>query len=117
MPFDTYLLDKAKAERSRLMEGERERLFAQTVALLDKYSRRFGIRSAFIFGSVAQPRRFHEHSDIDIAIETSRPERLAEAIGQFSSQLERDVDLVDLAAVPFADRIRREGVLWTPRNS
>lgn len=117
MPFDTHLLDKAIARRSLLMEEERKRLFALTIALIDKYSRQFGIRSAYVFGSVARPRRFHQRSDIDIAIETSRPELLAEAIGQFSSQLERDVDIVDLAAVPFADRIRREGVPWTPKNS
>ena len=117
MPFDTHVLVKARARRSRLMERERKRLFAQTVALLDKHCRRFDIRSAFIFGSVASPRRFHDHSDIDIDIETSCPERLAEAIGRFSSLLETEVDIVDLAAVPFADRIRREGVPWTPRIS
>ena len=117
MPFDTSVLDKAIAQRSRRLESERKDLVAQTIALLDSHSRQFGIRSAYIFGSVARPRRFHEHSDVDIAIETSRPEILAEAIGRFSSMLERDVDLVDLSAVPFADRIRREGVPWTPKNS
>ncbi len=117
MPFDTRLLDEAIGQRSRHLETERRRLLAQTAALLETHSCHFGIRSAYIFGSVARPRRFHEHSDVDIAIETSRPERLAEAIGRFSSLLERDVDLVDLSAVPFADRIRREGVPWTPKSS
>ena len=117
MPFDTSVLDKAIAQRSRRLENERKILVAQTVALLDAHSRQFGIRSAYIFGSVARPRRFHEHSDVDIAIETSRPELLTEAIGRFSSLLERDVDLVDLSVVPFADRIRREGVPWTPKSS
>ena len=117
MPFDTSVLDKAIAQRSRRLENERKILVAQTFALLDAHSRQFGIRSAYIFGSVARPRRFHEHSDVDIAIETSRPELLTEAIGGFSSLLERDVDLVDLSAVPFADRIRREGVPWTPKSS
>ena len=117
MPFDSSVLDEAITRRSDRLENERQRLFAQTVALLNSLSRRYGIRSAYIFGSVARPRRFHERSDVDIAIETSRPKLLTEAIGRFSSLLERDVDLVDLASVPFAERIRREGVLWTPKCS
>ena len=117
MPFDTHLLDEAIAQRSRRLENERQRLFAKTVALLDAHYRQFGIRSACIFGSVTRPRRFHQHSDVDLAIETSRPELLTVAIGRFSSLLERDVDMVDLATVPFAERIRREGVLWTPKIS
>lgn len=117
MPFDTSVLDEAIKRRSNRLEKERKRLFARTVAILDKHSSHFGIRSAYIFGSLAQPRRFREHSDVDIAIETSHPELLSEAIGRFSSLLERDVDLIDLSAVPFADRIRREGVPWTPKSS
>ena len=89
MPFDTHLLDEAIALRSDRLENERQRLFAKTVALLDAHYRQFGIRFAYIFGSVTRPRRFHQHSDVDIAIETSRPELLAEAIGRFSSRLER----------------------------
>lgn len=117
MPYDTSVLDEAILRRSNRLEGVRKRLFEQTVALLEKNSCQFGIRSAVIFGSLAQPLRFHEHSDVDIAVETSRPELLTEAIGRFSSLLERDVDLVDLSAVPFAERIRREGVPWTPTSS
>lgn len=117
MPFDTSVLDKAIARRSRLLEEERQRLFAQTVALLDEHGARYGINAAFIFGSVTRPRRFREHSDVDIAIDTSRPELLAEAIGRFSLILGRDVDLVNLGKVPFVKRIRREGVLWTPNST
>jgi len=117
MSFDTSVLDEAIERRSKRLEMERKRLFAQTFVLLDMHSSHFGIRSAYIFGSLAEPRRFREHSDVDIAIETSRPELLSEAIGRFSSLLERDVDLVDLSVVRFADRIRREGVPWTPKRS
>lgn len=114
MPFDTRVLDEAIAQRSDRLENERRRLLAQTVALLSSHGSRYCIHSAYIFGSVARPRRFHERSDVDIAVETGRPELLIEASGRFSSLLERDVDLIDLAAAPFAERIRREGVLWTP---
>ncbi len=117
MPFDTSVLDRAIARRSDRLEGERQRLLAQTFALLDSHCCRYGIRSAYIFGTAARPRRFHERSDVDIAIETSRPELLTEAVGRFSLLLDRDVDMVDLATVPFADRIRREGIEWTPKSS
>ncbi|MDE0072195.1 MAG: nucleotidyltransferase domain-containing protein [Caldilineaceae bacterium] len=117
MPFDTSVRDKAIARRSEHLEGERQRLLAQTCALLESLCSRFGIRSAYVFGTLARPRRFHERSDVDIAVETSRPKLLTEAIGRFSLLLDRDVDLVDLATVPFADRIRREGIQWTPKSS
>lgn len=117
MPFNTNVLDEAIARRSDRLEGERQRLLAQTCALLESHRSRYGIRSAYIFGTLARPRRFHERSDVDIAIETSRPELLTQAIGRFSLLLERDVDLVDLATVPFADRIRRESIEWTPKSS
>lgn len=117
MPFDTSVRDKAIARRSDRLESERKRLLAQTCALLESHCSRYGIRSAYIFGTLARPRRFHERSDVDIAIETSRHELLTEAIGRFSLLLDRDVDLVDLATVPFADRIRREGIEWTPKSS
>ena len=116
MPFDTNVLDEAIAQRSDRLENERQRLLAQTIDLLERHGSRYGIRSAYIFGSVARPRRFHERSDVDIAIKTSRPDLLIEAIGPLSSLLGRDVDLVDLATVPFAERIRREGVRWTPKS-
>lgn len=117
MPFDTSVLDKAIAQRSDRLEVERQRLLTQTVELLEAHNEQYGIRLAYIFGSVAQPHRFHEQSDVDIAIETGRPLLLTEAIGRFSSLLGRDVDLINLATVSFADRIRREGVVWTPKSS
>jgi len=117
MPFDTSVRDKAIARRSERLEGVRQGLLAQTCALLDSHCNRYGIRSAYIFGTLARPHRFHERSDVDIAVETSRPELLTEATGRFSSLLERDVDLVDLTTVPFADRIRREGIEWTPTST
>ena len=98
MPFDTHLLDEAIARRSDRLENERQRLFAQAVALLDAHSRQYCLSSAYIFGSVVRPRRFHERSDVDIAIETSRPELLTVAIGRFSSLLERDVDIRAIAS-------------------
>lgn len=116
MSFDTHLLDEALVQRYHRLENERRDLLAQTLAALNVLSCSYGIRCAYIFGSVVSPHRFHETSDVDIAIETSRPAVLTEAIGCFSALLERDVDLVDLATVPFADRIRRKGVLWMPKR-
>ena len=116
MSFDTHLLDEALVQCYHRLENERRDLLAQTLAALNVLSCSYGIRCAYIFGSVVSPHRFHETSDVDIAIETSRPAVLTEAIGCFSALLERDVDLVDLATVPFADRIRRKGVLWMPKR-
>lgn len=116
MPFDTHLLDEALAQRSVRLEEERQELYHKTVGALEQFHMAYAIRYAYIFGSVTRPHRFHEHSDIDIAIKTERPELLPEAIGRFSSFLQRDVDLINLDTAPFADRIQREGIQWKAQN-
>lgn len=117
MKFDTHLLDEALVQRSDRLEVERKDFLARVFAALDALGSAYGIQRAYIFGSVVRPHRFHEHSDVDIAVETTRPELLTEALASISSFLKIDVDLINLASVPFAERIRREGELWTPSSS
>jgi predicted nucleotidyltransferase len=114
MPFDTHLLDQALAQRSQRLEAERTRLLQQTLDLLPQLAQEMGIRHAYIFGSVVKPHRFHDRSDVDIAVEMDEPARLPEAISRFSQRLQRNVDVVDLSTIHFAQRIREEGILWTP---
>lgn len=104
------LLQQMDAERA--VRRERLRLEARDrlkVALLQ-------LRPApkvILFGSIAQPGRFNEYSDVDLALENA-PEHmsvyqltslLAEAIG-------RPVDVILLDECRFREKILREGETW-----
>lgn len=113
MPFDTSILDKALAQRKARNEAKRQQILAKTLRLLDDMGPRYNIQRAYLFGSVVKPGHFQANSDVDIAVEQINPSRFFEAMGEFFYRLEREVDLVELDKCHFADKIRREGVLWT----
>ncbi len=72
----------------------------------------------YLFGSQASG-QIHRGSDIDVGIDAGEPlnplllARIADSIEE--SDVLRFVDLVDMRTIPaeFADRIRREGLLWS----
>ena len=113
MVFDTSVLDEALARRRAAYEQERQTLLAEVQHLLDDLGPRYGIQQAYIFGSLVRPGRFIPESDVDIAIEQIDPVRFFEAMEEFSMRLKREVDLVELNKCHFADKIQREGILWT----
>lgn len=118
MPFDTSLLDGALAERAAALEQDRRRLLAAAVAALDDFGPRFGWQQAFLFGSVTLAGRFHQGSDIDIAVSGLNPIDRFQASALFSERLGFQVDLVPLEQLHFAQRIRQKGIPWvrtTPR--
>lgn len=117
MAFDTSLLDAALARRRAARERERRVIVSRVLRLLDELGPRYGIRRAYLFGSVARPGQFREESDVDIAVEAMDPELFFDAIATLSFALERDVDLIELRKCHFADRIRAKGILWRERPS
>ena len=117
MAYDTSLLDQALAHRRLLLEQERQALLSRVLALLDQRAAAFGIERAYVVGSLAAPGRFHEASDVDIAVEQIDPLRLFEALGEFSASLGRPVDIIQLDRCHFAERLRTKGIPWTSSNS
>jgi uncharacterized protein len=111
--FDTSLLDQVLAERQQQYERDRQQVLQQTVDWLQQSGALYGIESAYLFGSVTKPGRFHEQSDVDLGVETIDPVRQIDAIADLSMALLRDVDIVDLRHCHFAHRIREQGLLWT----
>jgi len=112
VPYDTRLLDEAIAERQAKHEQERQQVLQQTLAWLQQSGDRYGIEQAYIFGSVTQPGRFHDHSDVDLGVEVINSVLQIDAIADLSMFLLRDVDIVDLRHCHFAHRIRERGLLW-----
>jgi predicted nucleotidyltransferase len=112
MAFDTSILDSAILAEEAAREQVRTTFLRRTQEALMLLGPKFGIERAYIFGSVTQPGRFHADSDIDIAVEAIPQESLFFALSAFMSALERNVDIVDLRTCPFAQRIRKSGLLW-----
>ncbi len=112
LSFDTSLIDQVWAERQQQREQQRQQVLQQVLAWLQAHGAAYGIETAFVFGSVTQPGRFHEGSDVDVGVAAIAPDRQIDAIADLSMALLRDVDIVDLRRCHFAHRIREQGVLW-----
>lgn len=117
IPFNTSKLDEILCDRSLQNERERQALLQKILEWLDKNGLQYGIQTAYIFGSLTQPQRFHQNSDIDIAVEQINPDDFFAVIGFISETMGRDVDIVELRRCHFGDRIRQTGIQWTATNS
>ena len=116
-PFSTSKLDQILGDRSLQNEKERQDLLQKVVEWLNKHGLQYGIQTAYIFGSLTQPQRFHQNSDIDIAVEQINADDFCAVIGFISEAMGRDVDVVELHKCHFGDRIRQTGIRWTATNS
>jgi predicted nucleotidyltransferase len=70
--------------------------------------------SVIVFGSLTQPGRFTDVSDVDLALD-AEPTSMSvyQLIAQLSERLGRRVDVLLLAESRLRDKILREGETWT----
>lgn len=110
--FSVAVLDEAIAERHARRELERHALLAELQDWLDENGAAYGVPQAYIFGSLVQPGRFREDSDIDIAVTDIADGRFFTLAAALCQQFGREVDLIELRDCHFAAKIKREGILW-----
>jgi uncharacterized protein len=110
--FDTYLLDEAIARRQHDNEQHRQAILVKLWQWLDQFGDRYGMQGVYVFGSLTTLGRFTERSDVDVAFEAIDAAAFFDVIGLLSTELEREVDLVDLGKCHFAQKIREQGILW-----
>lgn len=113
MAFPTPLLDVRLAKQKAQNEHARQKLLPVTVKWLRDNAVRYGIASGYVFGSLTCANRFTNHSDIDVAIETYKTGDVCGLMSALSMHLNRDIDLIPLDQVHFAEKIRKSGVSWT----
>ena len=95
-----------RRETARL---EARRVLREKLSSLARNGTRF-----WVYGSLTKPGRFHENSDIDLAVED--PEsvvNLARVQNAISEATGRESDVVRMEETRLAGRIRRDGELWT----
>jgi predicted nucleotidyltransferase len=113
MPYDTSVLDRALAERCAEWERRRVATLATVLTTLQEVLPQFGVDEAYVFGSLAQPGRYHERSDIDIAVQWKEEGSFFDMAAEVSRRLGQDVDILSLEKLHFADMVKREGIRWT----
>lgn len=96
----------ARDEKER--RGVRVRLRAALAALLPAGTR------VWLYGSLAEPGRFREWSDIDLALEDEPPGMTPwRLMSLLAERTGRPIDLALLDETRLRETIEREGELWT----
>ncbi len=107
--FDTSILDEAiKIQREKL-NRERVNLLNCVAETLIAIRQKCGIQEAYVVGSLLTEYRWHQFSDVDVAVSgCSKPvldimKELEEATGKM-------VDVIDLDNHPFPESFKRKGL-------
>jgi predicted nucleotidyltransferase len=103
-------------ENERTREAERARVTQSVDEALNELSGKYQWESVYIFGSIAKSGKFGKGSDVDIAVEGLDGFSLYSLIGDISMMLKRNVDVILLEECPFAEKIKEQGIPWTPKN-
>ncbi len=103
--------------RQARLFAERERLRVHTLAEVAPKLRVIGQRRAsevfrlLVFGSLVEPGRFAQGSDIDIAVEWSRRGDGFGLWREIEDELGREIDFRELGEDAFSRRVRRRGLV------
>lgn len=120
-PADYRAYIQAWQQRARRQQAERrravEKALSEARAIAAMLVEQFGVEKVWLFGSLARaltrPEAFHEHSDIDLAVERVEGIAYFRAIGEALKLTHRSVQIVELATCPetLAEKVHAEGIL------
>ncbi|MEW6618218.1 MAG: nucleotidyltransferase domain-containing protein [bacterium] len=107
------IIERTYREKAEKTEFLRKELLEKTFRVVEELSGIVSFEEAYIFGSLTKPYRFGEFSDIDIALKGFDKDKLTLATSFLSRNLERDVNVVPLEEIHFAERIiMGGGIKW-----
>jgi len=114
--FDTTLLDRALRRKRQ----EREKLRRETIQKLkravSRLAKSYGIERVFLFGSAIKPGRFHERSDVDVAVSGLANEDYFSFMAALSRTIKRDVDVVQLENAGAEKLLRKPAIAGGKQN-
>jgi predicted nucleotidyltransferase len=111
--FATPLLDAALDRDEQKREDVRKLLIEKAFGVLAELNKMVPFKEAYLFGSIAKPYGFRDRSDIDVAFAGLEDAGFFKVMSFLSSELGRDVDVVQLEGHRLSDKIRRKGIRWT----
>jgi predicted nucleotidyltransferase len=107
--FETDVLDRTLKTRRRQRNWERVVLIDRVASALRVCREKYGVREAFIVGSLLFFHRWDHKSDVDVAI-GGAPDRVLDVMKVVEDAVDRDVDVIDLDLHMSADRFRQKGM-------
>ena len=117
--YDTYISAwrkrlRREAEAIQAAEADARRSARTCAAHL---GRAFGVGRVYLVGSLVHPGRFHDRSDIDLAVEGLEPRHYVRALSEVADLAGREVDLIAMedAAQAMVDDVLKEGVVLYER--
>ena len=107
--YDTGILDRALRARRRRLAGEQAELRRRVERALVALRDRFGVRSAWVVGSLRSPDRWREGADVDVAVEGCS-QAVLDVMKAVEDATGRVVDVIDLDRHPFPESVTRSGI-------
>ena len=107
---------RARERKGREREALRLKVLGRLDQALSALVEKYQWTECYLFGSVVSPGRFGPESDVDIAVCGLAKQDFYRFVGDISSVLERDVDVVVLEESRIAETIRRRGKPWSQRK-
>jgi predicted nucleotidyltransferase len=110
-----FLTSREKINRDLKLK-EKEEIISKLKSLKDIWQRH-KIKMVYLYGAFTDM-NFHEHSDIDIAVEADMDyEEFLEVFSEVNRYFKREVDVRLLNELPFREKIIKEGILIYERKN
>jgi predicted nucleotidyltransferase len=110
-----FLTSREKINRDLRLK-EKEEIISKLKSLKDIWQR-YKIKMVYLYGAFTDM-SFHEHSDIDIAIEAALEyEEFLAVFSEVNRHFKREVDVRLLNELPFREKIIKEGILIYERKN
>ncbi len=103
-------LQRRELKRRQRNETLRRETLERTKVVLSAYFVAYPGTTVYLTGSIVKPGAFSACSDIDIAVDGFPGSRL-DLYAELSELFDRPIDIIILESCPFADSIRRNGIL------
>ena len=104
--FDTSIRDRALRQQRERLEKERRALLDVVEKTLNEIREKYGIREAYITGSLLQSHRWYPFSDVDVAV-GGCSQHVLSIMGELEDATDKDVDVIDLDGHPLPDWVRK----------
>jgi len=112
VPFDISIWRRALKEKRLARNRQRLQAVEKVWNAVEGLSHSYHWDDLYIFGSIANPERFSDGSDIDVGIGGLDKFLHYRFIAELSNLIKRNVDVVRLEDCSFADAIRTRGIRW-----
>lgn len=110
-----FLASREKINRDLKLK-EKEEIISKLKSLKDIWQRH-KIKMVYLYGAFTDM-SFHEHSDIDIAVEADMDyEEFLAVFSEVNRHFKREVDVRLLNELPFREKIIKEGILIYERKN